>query len=112
MDFNSVLNGVVKYVDKEIVANLNPWQEVLARIAIARTINNADAIKDLICNNAFARTFAIADDGGNIDAEGLIRDLKNAMQQKGHIEVDIPMFGKFKFVESDVDKLYSYIRGI
>jgi hypothetical protein len=112
MDFNSVLNGVVRYVDNEMIAHMNAWQELLARVAMARVINNADSVKNLLTTNAFARTFAIADEQGNIDVDGLICDIKKAIAGKGHIEIDVPMFGKFKFVEQDVDKLRTYIRGV
>jgi hypothetical protein len=112
MDFNTVLNGVVKYVDKEIIPNMNAWQELIARVGVARIINNAEAIKSMLTNNAFAKTFSIADQNGNIDVDGIVADIKKVMSEKGCIEVDVPMFGHFKFVDRDVDKLYSYIRGI
>lgn len=112
MDFNTVLNGVVRFVDKEIIVSMNPWQEVIARVGMARIINNSDAVKSMLTKNAFARTFAISDEQGNIDVEGLVCDLKKVMSDKGGLEIDVPMFGTFKFVEKDVDKLYSYIRGI
>lgn len=111
MDFNSVLNGVVKFIDREIIGKMNSWQEVIARVAIARAINNAAAIKSLLIDNGFSRALAIEDANGNIDVDGLVRDLKKAISAKGYFEFEIPMFGKFKFVESDVDKLNSYIRG-
>ena len=112
MEFNSVLNGVVKFVDREIVANMNPWQEVIARVAIARVINNSQSIKESLSKNAFIRAFAISDENGNIDVEGLVCDLKKAISEKGCLEISVPMFGNFKFVEKDVDTLHSYIRGI
>lgn len=112
MDFNAVLNGVVKFVDREIIGNMNAWQELIARVAIARVVNNSEAIKKMLSDNAFARTFAISDEKGDIDVDGLVCDLKRAISQKGFVEIDVPLFGKFKFVEKDVDTLYSYIRGV
>lgn len=112
MEFNTVLNGIVKYVDKEIIVGMNPLQEVVARVAMARIINNAESIKSMLSGNAFARTFAISDQNGNIDVDGLSCDLKRAISTKGCLEIEIPMFGKFKFVESDVDTLRSYIGGV
>ena len=112
MEFNSVLNGVVKFVDREIIVNMNPWQEIVARIAIARVLNNSQTIKESLSKNGFVRAFAIVDDKGNVDVDGLVCDLKKAISEKGCVEVGVPMFGNFKFVEKDVDTLYSYIRGI
>ena len=111
MEFNAVLNGVVKYIDREIIVGMNSWQEVIARVAMARVIYNADSIKNALGSNAIVRTFAICDESGNVDADGLVRDLKRAISEKGCIEVEVPLFGKFKFNEGDIDTLNSYIKG-
>ena len=112
MEFEKVLDGIVKYVSREIIVNMNPLQEVAARLIVARVIGNAEAIKTMLSTNSFARAFAISDANGNIDVDGLACDLKKVILGKGCVEFEIPLFGKFKFVESDVDTLRSYIGGI
>lgn len=109
MKLDRVLNGVARYLDKEIYAGMNDWQEILARIAVSRVLDNKN-IENLM-NNPYLKTFAIADTEGNIDVDGLYRDLKRLIQAKGKVEITLPMFGKFTFTESDVDCLYSCIVG-
>ena len=109
MKLDRVLNGVARYLDKEIYAGMNDWQEILARIAVSRVLDNKN-IENLI-NNPYMKTFAIADAEGNVDVDGLYRDLKRLIQAKGKVEITLPMFGKFTFTESDVDCLYSCIVG-
>ena len=109
MKLDRVLNGVARYLDKEIYAGMNDWQEILARIAVSRILDNKN-IENLM-NNPYLKTFAIADAEGNIDVDGLYRDLKRLIQAKGKVEITLPMFGKFTFTESDVDCLYSCIVG-
>lgn len=109
MKLDRVLNGVARYLDKEIYVGMNDWQEILARIAVSRILDNKN-IENLM-NNPYVKTFAIADTEGNIDVDGLYRDLKRLIQAKGKVEVTLPMFGKFTFTESDVDCLYSCIVG-
>ena len=109
MKIDRVLNGVARYLDKEIYAGMNDWQEILARIAVSRVLDNKN-IENLM-NNPYMKTFAIADTEGNIDVDGLYRDLKRLIQAKGKVEITLPMFGKFTFTESDVDCLYSCIVG-
>ena len=109
MKLDRVLNGVARYLDKEIYAGMNDWQEILARIAVSRILDNKN-IENLM-NNPYMKTFAIADAEGNIDVDGLYRDLKRLIQAKGKVEITLPMFGKFTFTESDVDCLYSCIVG-
>lgn len=112
MEFNKVVHGIARYINKEIFPNMNNWQEALARIAVSRFLNNVDAVKETILNNGFIKTFAFFDENEQLDVDGLINDLKSAIREKGFIEFELPLFGKFKFTESDVDVLHSYVRGV
>lgn len=111
MNFEKVLNGILKYMDKEIYSGMNDWQELAARIAVSRMLKNSKNIKSAICDNTFVRTFAIVDENGNIDIDGLYSDIKEQINSKGKIEITLPLFGTFKFSLSDVDNLYSTITG-
>ncbi len=110
MNFDRVLNGIARYLDREIYANMNDWQEVIARLAVSRVLGNK-SLEETLKNNSYIRTFAIMDESGNIDVDGLYRDLKKLIQAKGKIQFELPMFGKFTFAESDVDCLYNCIVG-
>lgn len=111
MEFEKVLNGILKYMDGEIYSGMNDWQEMAARIAVSRMMKSSDKLKNALCNNTFIRTFAIIDENGSVDIDGLYSDLKEQVNNKGKIEVTLPLFGTFKFTASDVDKLYSAITG-
>lgn len=109
MTFDKVLNGIYKYLNNEIYSGMNDWQEMLARIAVSRLVGNGEKIKSALTNNPFLKTFAIIDDDGNIDVEGLAKDLKEQIAQKGKLTITIPMFGAFNFSPEDVDKLHRTI---
>lgn len=109
MDFDRVINGFIKYLDREIYIGMNDWQEMLARIAVSRLIGNKDHLKESLLANPFVRTFGIIDEKGIVDVDGLMRDLKEQIEYKGKIEIAIPMFGKFTFSSADVDKLHRTI---
>ena len=110
MNIERVINGIIKYMDREIFATMNDWQEFLARLAMARLLNNKN-LGDMVINNPYAKTFAIIDEHGNVDVDGLHRDFKTLIQSKSKIEIALPMFGTYTFNESDVDKLFDCIRG-
>jgi hypothetical protein len=74
MKFDRVINGITKYLDREIYAGMNDWQEVVARLAVARIIGNEN-LEESLLNNPYVKTFAIADVDGNIDVDGLYRVL-------------------------------------
>lgn len=109
MNFERVIDGINRYIEREIYSKMNDWQEIFAKIAIGRLVGNKDNLKATLQNNAVLQTFAIIDSEGNVDIDSLAMDLKNQIAQKGKMELDIPMFGKFVFTSSDVDKLYNTI---
>jgi hypothetical protein len=109
MEFERVLNGILRYLNKEIYSNMEEWQEVVARIAVSRMIGNSEVLKQSLMDNTFIKTFAIMDDNGLVDVEGLIRDLRQQIQQKGKLTINFPLLGKFTFNVDDVDKLHNAI---
>lgn len=110
MNIDRVLNGVVKYMDREILSSMNDWQEFLARLAMARLLGNKN-LETMLLDNPYVKTFAIIDENGNVDVDGLHRDFKTLIQSKGKIEIALPLFGTYTFNESDVDTLFNCIRG-
>ena len=111
MEFEKVLNGIIRYLNDEIYNGMNDWQEMLARIAVSRMVANSENLKKSFIENPFIKTFAIIDNNGNVDLEGLIRDIKSQIAQKEKISFSIPVFGKFTLTPSDVDKLHHTILG-
>ena len=110
MTFEKVLNGIVKYLDSELYTGLNDWQELFARIFVSRVIGNEEVIKNALINNAFIRTFGIVDGDGNVDVDGLMRDIRTQIEKKGKMTITLPMFGKFTFTPEDIDKLHNTIK--
>lgn len=109
--FEKVLDGIARYIDKEVIAvGMNDWQELLARMAVGRIFNNREQLKTRLINNGWIRTFGVIDDDGMVDVDGLADDLKKQIEQKGKISVSIPVFGKLTFTASDVDVLHRTIK--
>lgn len=111
VEFNRVIDGLTRYLNNNLFAKMNDWQEVLARIAVGRIIGNPEALKQSLMANGIVRTFAIFDSEGNVDLENLARDLKREIERKGKISVEIPIIGKLSFVASDIDDIYREITG-
>lgn len=109
MEFERVLKGIMKYLNNEIYAGMNDWQEMLARLAVSRIIGNEQNLKNMLMTNPFVKTFAIMDPKGMVDVEGLMRDIKTQIQEKEKISFSLPIFGRFTFTAADVDKLHRTI---
>lgn len=108
--FEKVLDGALKFFDKEIAPNLNDWQDIAARIAIGRFYENQPVVIQTLSQNGIVRAFGIMDGDGNIDIERLASDLKREIDKKGKLQLSIPGFGKFAFTGSDVETLCKYIQ--
>mgnify|MGYP006967388987 CR=1 FL=1 len=76
MSFDKVISGITKYLNNEIFSNMNDWQEMTARILVARVVNNQEAVKKTLIDNGFIRTFGIIDSEGMVDVCGLANDIK------------------------------------
>jgi hypothetical protein len=109
MEFERVLNGIVRYVNDEVYVAMNDWQEMIARIAVSRVIGSKDSLKQAIANNGFLRTFAVIDGEGNIDVDSLLDDIRKQIEAKGSLKLTIPLMPTMTFTAKDVDKLKDYI---
>lgn len=109
MHIDRVIDGVARYINGEIYGSMNDWQEVIARIAVGRVLENKEMIKQKITENPFLMSFVMIDSNGDMDVDRLLSDLKGAIAQKGGLKISIPMFGDMKFVDTDVDRLRGYI---
>ena len=109
IEFEKVMSGISRYMDAEIYANMNEWQEFLARLAVGRLLGNEENLKDMLVKNGYIRTFNIIDADGMVDVESLADDLRREIGRKGKVSFELPMFGKMTFTPADVDVLYHKI---
>lgn len=109
MQYDRVIHGINRYIEAELYPRMSDWQEIIARIAVSRMLDSKDQFKDILMHNSFAKTFAIIDESGDVDVDGLIEDLHEQVSAKGRIEVRIPMFGQFCFSDADITKLHHMI---
>ena len=108
VNLSQVQNGIVKYLDSEIVPKINGWQKwvfgALAGTAMSKTTNIFNALKQ----NEFVKMLEIIDESDMIDIDTLYREfIKQA--QKGPVTFDVPMVGALTLNASDVEKIYRYI---
>ena len=109
--FETVLDGVNRYIDKEIYGNLNDLQEFVARLVVGRVNGNSEGIKNTLMHNGFAKTLCIVDSEGMVDVEQLLQEIRKEIERKGSLQIDIPLIGKLTFHTSDVDVLRNEIVG-
>ena len=107
--FEKVIDGINRFIDKEIYSNLNDAQEIMVRLVIGRLNNNTEGIKSMLMTNGFAKTLCLVDSEGNVEIDQLLQDIRREIERKGSLEFSIPLVGKIKFVATDVDVLKDLI---
>jgi hypothetical protein len=106
---NTVMNGIAKYIDKEIYSGMNDWQELIARIAVGRVLNDRQVLIEKLTQNPLIKSLVLIDDNGMVDVDRLFDEIKKAMEGKDKIKISIPLFGTMSFSPADADKLYKEI---
>lgn len=110
MNYEAVIQGIINYLNKEILSTMADWQAMLARIAISRVLTVKGGLKDAITNNAFLQSMGFVSVDGTVEIDRLAVDLKEQIASMGKLEIDLPIFGKYGFTPDDVDTLFKYIK--
>ena len=107
--FENVLDGINKFINKEIYCNLNPAQEFLARVIVGRINQNSSVIKNNLMNNGFLKTLAVVDSDGMVEIDDIIQSVKQEIERQEHLKIEIPLIGTITFKPEDADTLYNEI---
>jgi alpha-L-fucosidase len=100
-----VIEGLIKYIDKHVLPQMTPLQEV-GYLTISEAIrNDVGAIEQLISNNVFAKMLFSADRNGDISLERLVSGLRKVIAKKGSLTFNIPMYGNFTLNDSDITEI-------
>ena len=111
VSFEYVIDGINRYLDREIYAGLNDLQEFVARVLVGRVNQNADSIKHSMMSNGFMKTLGLVDSDGMVDIDRLLQDIRREIERQGCVQLEIPMIGKLTFRPEDVDVLRNDITG-
>lgn len=107
--YGQVINGVSRYIDTEIVNKMSGYQKWVIGAGAGIFLNKGTKIFENIKNNEIVKSMEIIDSEDNIDVDCIYQELKK-QASKGAITFDLPMIGAITLNETDVDKLYSYIK--
>ena len=107
VEFERIIRGINKFIERELYPALVDWQEVIARLAVNRMVKNPQRLADKM--RGFVELMDLSDENGAVNIDELRNELRELISQKGKIEISVPMFGKYGFKAEDIDRLYAYI---
>lgn len=108
--FEKILDGLMAYINENIMPGLNNMQEIGARLLLGEIYDSRETLKKMLMENGIIKTFGYMDEEGNVDIERLLARLKTEIKNKGELEVSVPLYGKFKFKPEDIDVINEYIK--
>ena len=108
-NFEQVLKGVSKYIDEEILTKVSGWQKWVLGTGAGLMLSNSNNAFISLKDNELVRMLGVIDEADNICITKIYSELKN-QARKGPITFDVPTLGLLTLNETDVDKLYEYIK--
>lgn len=104
---NQVKDGLVLYIDKEIVekvSGLAKWGLAFASAAIVSNLNMDKYVE-------MGKSLGYVTKDSMVDIDKLYADFIKIVRSKGSVTQHFPMIGDVTFSENDVDLLKRYING-
>lgn len=107
--FNQVTKGISKYIDEEILSKIGSWQKWVIGTGLGLMLSNTSNTFNTLKNNELIKMLGVIDETDNIDVFKIYGELKK-QAHKGPITFNVPTLGMLTLNETDVDKMYEYIK--
>lgn len=110
---DTVIEGIMCYMKREVLPTLPDYAKVLGGAAILHNSNRLSELLLSLSNTSALGTLGVITEGGNIDVDTWTREMKEALNQfcGGKLEIKLPFLNSMIFRASDIDTLSSYMRG-
>ena len=108
---NSVIRGLSKYVDCDLVPKLDGWQKWALGAGAALIFTGIPAKFDEIRKIPFVSYMAVIDENGMIDVDRVFQELsKQARQSPITVDLSKMFLPPLTVDHTDVEKIYRYIQ--
>lgn len=103
------INGVVAYMDREIIPHIPGWKAIAVSGVIALYAARAPQILEALQQRPAVQALGVFGEGGQIDVDALYNAFAPKMERP--IEIQLPLVGALTFDRAEADKLLQYIKG-
>lgn len=105
MKFEHVVERLSRYIEKNVMPTMTNPQRIGIRTVMGMIKHNPQAYKKKIMDDPLLKWLIIETDDGEIEIEGMINGLREAVNKEGMAILDTNMFGKMTFKPSDIEEL-------
>lgn len=105
--YKTVLHGLVKFVDEELVPKMTGLNKWLFGTGAGIIANKGEHVFHALKDIELLHTLELIDEE-KINVTCIYKELLR-QAEKGEIHIEIPMIGTIKLDHSDVEKMYRYI---
>ena len=105
---NKVKNGIVKFLDAEVVNKLPGWKSWVFGAGAILILSKADTVIERVREHPMVKAMGIVD-GDMVDIESVYAAFKKQAQTVGSVDISIPVIGDLRMGASDIDRLYNFI---
>lgn len=106
-----VKNGIVKYIDSDLLPQLDGFKRIGLGVYSALAANNAVSIAMKYKDHPAVSVLGILDESGNVDIDKLYQNIIPMFANGEKQRIDIPMIGELRIDKMDIEKIYHYIKG-
>lgn len=103
-----VKNGIVKYLDAEVINKLPGWKSWVFGAGAIIMLSKIDTVIAQIKEHPLVKTMGVIE-GDMVDVETLYAAFEKQAQTVGAVDISIPMIGELRMGASDIDRLYNMI---
>lgn len=111
MEISKVINAAFEYLEENMIPGMNDLQEIAFFAVKESVMEESQNLMEAVTKNPLYRAIAAIDKNGDVDTERLCNRIRKAIERKGSVELDVPLYGKIRFTPEDIDKIEAKLNG-
>ena len=104
----AVQNGVIKYIDRELLPQIVGWKKWTFGAAASLWLSNLPTTYNQLRKIPFINSLGVISENGQIDIDKIYREFAR-QAESGPVTISLPIVGEFTLNKTDVELIYRLI---
>ena len=109
VNVGQIQRGLAEYIENEIVAKITDWRKWVFGTGASMLLMRSGDVFNTLKANPVVAMLGVIDENDMVDLDLVYQEVKK-QAARGSITIYVPMMGPLTLNETDVDKLYNYIK--